>query len=47
MSSTCFYCDYDVNEGELHHVTFHTKNEEQEETLCRGCYSEWLQGIKG
>ncbi|MFD2804065.1 hypothetical protein ACFSYB_04030 [Litchfieldia salsa] len=47
MSSKCFYCDYDVEENSVHHVSFNNNNQHQEEVLCSECYSEWLQGIKG
>jgi hypothetical protein len=47
VSHTCFYCSNDIEENEIHLVTFEVTNNEREESLCHECYQEWLQGIKG
>jgi len=47
MPETCFYCINEIEEKQLHHVTFLTSNREKDETLCDECYQEWLQGMKG
>lgn len=47
MNQKCFYCTNDTEENEIHFVTFQMSDKERVETLCNGCYQEWLQGIKG
>ncbi|WP_195891949.1 hypothetical protein [Neobacillus dielmonensis] len=47
MSEKCFYCSNDIEENQLHLVSFITSNEERNESLCDECYQEWLHGIKG
>ncbi|WP_197090961.1 hypothetical protein [Bacillus sp. FJAT-27231] len=47
MNHTCFYCDDDLKEQRVHHISFFYENKEREETMCAECYAEWLQGIKG
>ncbi|WP_222860470.1 hypothetical protein [Bacillus rubiinfantis] len=47
MGETCFYCANEVEDQKRHVVSFTTSNQDREETLCRDCYQEWLQGIKG
>jgi uncharacterized CHY-type Zn-finger protein len=47
VNYNCFYCTNDIDEHEIHFVTFHMTNTEKEETLCPECYQEWLQGTKG
>ncbi|MCQ6279550.1 hypothetical protein [Bacillus sp. EB600] len=47
MSHKCFYCTNDIEENEIHFVTFDMTTIEKEEVLCHECYQEWLQGIKG
>lgn len=46
MKSTCFYCDYEIDEKKIHYISFFHEAMEREEMLCDGCYSEWLEGIK-
>lgn len=46
MAYNCFYCDYEINEDEIHFVSFFNMNQEHEQTLCAECYAEWLEGIK-
>lgn len=47
MSCECFYCTKDTPEKEMHFVSFTMTNMMKEEVLCKECYQEWLQGIKG
>lgn len=44
--NTCFYCDDEIENEQLHFVSFFRENEEHEKTLCDECYAEWLEGIK-
>ncbi|MET3698506.1 hypothetical protein SAMN05877753_109146 [Bacillus oleivorans] len=46
MAEQCFYCTKEVDDNQLHFVTFLSSMSEREETLCDECYQEWLQGIK-
>ncbi|MFT4415070.1 hypothetical protein ACLM5H_14510 [Fredinandcohnia humi] len=46
MSSQCFYCQYPFEDERFHYVAFVNIDSEREETLCKDCYKEWLQGIK-
>jgi hypothetical protein len=47
MAEKCFYCINEIEENQLHQVTFISSNKERHETLCHECYQEWLQGVKG
>lgn len=44
---TCFYCNREVEENDLHLISFVSMNKEQEQILCSQCYAEWLEGTKG
>ncbi|GHI01551.1 hypothetical protein [Neobacillus kokaensis] len=46
MSDKCFYCANDLEERQMHYVSFVASNQERDETLCTECYQEWLHGIK-
>ncbi|WP_243298432.1 hypothetical protein [Bacillus litorisediminis] len=46
MAEQCFYCLREVDDNQLHFVTFLASMNEREEALCNECYQEWLQGIK-
>jgi hypothetical protein len=46
MEENCFYCDYEIEKGKMHHISFFKNNEEHAKQLCDVCYSEWLEGIK-
>lgn len=47
MDGHCFYCDYEIEDGNEYHITVIKNFREQEEILCKECYFEWLEGIKG
>ncbi|MBU8906487.1 hypothetical protein [Desertibacillus haloalkaliphilus] len=47
MGYQCFYCDYDVEQQEVHFIPLVNADHEREEPMCRDCYFEWLEGIKG
>ena len=47
MQEKCFYCTNDIEEKQLHYVSFLTASMERNETLCDECYQEWLHGQKG
>jgi hypothetical protein len=47
MGEKCFYCTDDIEGNHMHRITFDVADSEREEILCRDCYQEWLQGIKG
>lgn len=47
MPEKCFYCTNDIEERQLHYVSFISSNKERDESLCDECYQEWLQGVKG
>ncbi|WP_462411205.1 hypothetical protein [Neobacillus sp. Marseille-QA0830] len=47
MNEICFYCSNDIEEKQLHTVSFFSSNQERQESLCDECYQEWLHGIKG
>lgn len=36
-----------MEQKETHYVTFYDEVSERNETLCDGCYREWLESIKG
>ncbi|WP_165820860.1 hypothetical protein [Pueribacillus theae] len=46
MENKCFYCDDEIDEKHVHYISFFHENEEREETMCKHCYAEWLEGIK-
>ena len=46
MAEQCFYCSREVDDKQLHLVTFLASMSEREEVLCDECYLEWLQGVK-
>ena len=47
MFQKYFYCSNDIEENNIHLVTFQVTNTDKEEVLCDECYQDWLQGIKG
>ncbi|WP_223591701.1 hypothetical protein [Neobacillus bataviensis] len=47
MSEKCFYCTEEIQEKQLHYVSFFSENTERDEALCDECYQEWLHGLKG
>jgi hypothetical protein len=47
MPEKCFYCTTDIEERQLHYVSFVSSNKERDESLCDECYQEWLHGLKG
>jgi hypothetical protein len=47
MPEKCFYCTSDIEEKQLHYVSFVSSNKERDESLCDECYKEWLHGLKG
>lgn len=47
MQEKCFYCTNDIEERQLHYVSFITEGSEKNESLCDECYQEWLDGMKG
>ncbi|MED4732219.1 hypothetical protein P9597_29690 [Aneurinibacillus migulanus] len=42
---TCYYCGYPMES--IHRITLYKENEEVNELLCKECYAEWLESIKG
>ncbi|MBS4171667.1 hypothetical protein [Bacillus sp. FJAT-49736] len=46
MENSCFYCDYSIEGGKHHYISFFKDGVEHEQPLCDICYSEWLEGIK-
>ena len=46
MGEKCFYCTDEIEGNQLHLITFDVADQEREEVLCKGCYHEWLHGIK-
>ncbi|NRD76264.1 hypothetical protein HPT25_02035 [Bacillus sp. BRMEA1] len=47
MSKKCFYCMNEMEEREIHYVSFVSSDQERDELLCDECYQEWLHGLKG
>jgi hypothetical protein len=47
MGEKCFYCADEIEGKQIHLITFDVADQEKEEVLCKGCYHEWLHGIKG
>ncbi|MEH7304635.1 hypothetical protein [Neobacillus drentensis] len=47
MPEKCFYCANEIEERQLHYVSFISSNQERDELLCAECYQEWLEGLKG
>lgn len=47
MLEKCFYCTTEIEERQLHYVSFVSSNQERNESLCDECYKEWLEGLKG
>jgi hypothetical protein len=45
LNETCFYCGHEAEKGT--YVTFYEKDLEHDEFLCRECYAEWLESMKG
>jgi len=46
MTTNCFYCQDPFQNERFHYVAFVNVEGEREETLCKECYKEWLEGIK-
>lgn len=42
---TCYHCEHQVSH--VHPVTFYETDGERNELLCKECYAEWLESIKG
>jgi len=47
MPERCFYCSDELEERNVHYVSFVSDTEERDEILCHDCYHEWLHGMKG
>ncbi len=46
MENQCFYCDIDIENGQVYQITFFLDQSEHDKSLCDVCYAEWLEGIK-
>jgi NAD-dependent SIR2 family protein deacetylase len=46
MDEQCFYCNNQI-EHDYYHGLFVQQNEHVEKPLCKDCYKDWLEGIKG